>query len=224
MSSNSTLFDRIFASAQAQLPGFIARVLDTGVMRLAFHAVLAGDQRSAADIRTAGATLHKLRRHIAPAFLGEMARALEGDIDPALAGAPIDICLDDDLPRRLDGEHLRNAAELACRSERVRFDALFSTAAGQLVVDGQHALRPEVHAQALAAALQEFPVRHAIRSAWFAFLGEALGHELESFYAALSKELANAGAREAEFIVPSVGGRPFERWAGFTTPLAANLR
>jgi hypothetical protein len=205
--------DTCLLDAQARMPGFIVGVIDRGIRHLAFTSSLARDTSAASGARAAGATLFKMRKPIERAFAREMEMAfLAGDSEFAAVQSALDICLDDGLAARLDVVHLRDAAELACTAERIEFDALFCGASGNHVVQGSNPLSPETIARCLASALDEWPVRHAVRSAWFAHLGEPLGHELAGLYRTLSRALRKGKVREAQFMPPVVAGRPFESW------------
>jgi hypothetical protein len=205
--------DSCLLDAQECMPGFIAGVIDRGIRHLAFTSSLARDTSASSGARAAGATLYKMRKPIARAFAREMEMALLSAVDEfAAIESALDICLDDELAARLDVEHLRDAADLACRAERIEFDALFSGASGSHVVHGVNPLGPEVLARSFASALDEWPVRHAVRNAWFTHLGEPLGQELASLYRTLSRGLRKGNVREAQFMPPVVAGRPFESW------------
>jgi hypothetical protein len=205
--------DACLLDAQERMPGFIAGVIDRGVRHLAFTSVLARDGPASSGARSAGATLFKMRKPIERTFAREMEMALLAAVDdlPAIESA-LDICLDDGLAARLDFAHLRDAAELACTAERIEFEELFCGASGRHVVRGMNPLRPEVHARGLATALDEWPVRHAVRSAWFTHLGEPLGQELAGLYRTLSRGMRKGKVREAQFMPPVVAGRAFESW------------
>lgn len=205
--------DTCLLDAQARIPVLIAGVIDRGVRHLAFTSSLARDTSQASGARAAGATLFKMRKSIERAFVREMEMALLAAVDEfAAIEATLDICLDDGLAARLDVAHLQDAAALACTAERIQFDALFCGASGRHVVDGSNPLRPQVFAGCLASALDEWPVRHAVRSAWFTHLGEPLGLELAGLYRTLSRALLKGKVREAQFMPPVVEGRPFESW------------
>jgi len=205
--------DSCLLDAQERMPAFISAVIDRGIRHLAFTSSLARDTSSSNGARSGGATLYKMRKPIERAFAREMEMALLSAVDEfAAVEASLDICLDDGLAARLDVEHLRDAADLACTSERIEFEALFCGASGSHVVQGMNPLRPEVHARSLAAALDEWPVRHAVRNAWFTHLGEPLGQELAIFYRALSRGMRKGQVREAQFIPPMVAGQRFESW------------
>jgi len=205
--------DSCLLDAQERMPAFIAGVIDRGIRHLAFTSSLARDTSASNGARSAGATLYKMRKPIERAFVREMQMALLCAVDEfATIEASLDICLDDGLAARLDVEHLCDAADLACRAERIEFEALFCAASGSHVVQGMNPLRPEAHARSLAAALDEWPVRHAVRSAWFTHLGAPLGQELEGLYRTLSRGMRKRGAREAQYVPPMVGGRSFVSW------------
>jgi hypothetical protein len=197
------------------MPSFIASVVDRGARNLAFRAALSCDVGRSSSARQASETLYKLRRPLSHLFLREMTHALASGAESSRVrgAATLDICLDETLADRLEAWHLEDAAELACTAERVEFEALFCSASGGHVVRPGNPLRPQVVAQCLATALREWPVRHALREAWFTHLGEPLGIELAVFYKALSRGLRRAGAFEAEFVPPVVGGRRFESWS-----------
>lgn len=205
--------DTCLLDAQARMPAFIAGVIDRGVRHLAFTSSLARDTSAASGARAAGATLYKMRKPIERAFVREMEMALLIAVDEfAAIESVLDICLDEGLAARLDMAHLQDAAELACTAERIEFDALFCGARGRHVVDGSNPLRPEMFARCLASALNEWPVRHAVRRAWFTHLGEPLGQELAGLYRTLSRALLKGKVREAQFVPPLVAGRPFQSW------------
>jgi hypothetical protein len=210
------LFDPAAAclrDAQARMPALISSVMDRGVRHLAFHSVLSPDASRSQLTRVAGAMLFKMRPSIEHAFLEAMRDALSADCDAWNTGAAqLDICLDDGLAEQFEREHLRDAVELACRSEAVEFDALYCGASGRHVVRGAHPLRAEHAARWLGAALAMWPVRPSTRAAWFNHLGEPLGLELAQLYRTLSRGLRAAGACDAEFIPAVVAGRRFESW------------
>jgi hypothetical protein len=205
--------DNCLLDAQERMPVFIAGVVERGIRHLAFTSSLMTDTSLSSGARSAGATLYKMRKPIERAFAREMEMALLSAADEfAAIESALDICLDDGLAARLDVEHLRDAADLACTAERIEFEALFAGASGSHVVQGMNPLRPQVHARCLAAALNEWPVRHAVRTAWFMHLGEPLGQELASLYRTLSRGMRKGQVREAQFVPAVVAGRPFESW------------
>ena len=201
--------------AQMCMPSFIAAVLDRGVRHLSFASALPQDVSRASILRRAGATLHEMRGPIAREFVRRMRLELahESTLRAFDQRVDVDICLDDGLAAQLDLAHLCDAAELACTSERIEFEGLFCGARGELVVIDPNPLRPEVHAQNLAAALDALAVRRSVRAAWFTHLGLLLGVVLLLFFCLLLFLFCCLGVREAEFVPPFVGGRHFESWA-----------
>jgi hypothetical protein len=200
--------------AQRRMPALIAAVMDRGIRYLAFHAVLSPEASRSQLKRVAGAMLFKMRGPIERAFLEAMNDALSDEYGYVASevSTGLDVCLDDGLAERFELAHLCDAAELACQSECVEFEALFCGASGRHVVQGGNPLRVEYPARCLGAALAQWPVRPSTRAAWFNHLGEPLGLELAQLYRTLSRELRGAGVREAQFIPPMVGGRPFQSW------------
>lgn len=207
--------DQCLQDARLRLPTLARAVIDRAGQRMAFASRLDFDVRRSAGTRNAGAALLKVRHSLAEAYVREMERSIEQheEIAPApeCAGT-VDIWLDEGLAERLDLAHLQDAAEIACRSEQIEFEALFAGARGEHVVREGSPLRPEVHAHCLATAFRSIPVRRVVRDAWFTHVGEALGIELGAFYTGLGRVLQRGGAKEAQFAPPYVGGRRFVSW------------
>jgi hypothetical protein len=216
MKIHATPAELCLRDAFAQMPYFIAAVLDRGVQQLALRAMLVPEVERAGSIRAAGAMLSRISRPVEHAFMRQLGSRLEGGGAPA-AGRygkeQLDLCLDDGLDGDLDVEHLYAAAELECAPQRIEFEGLLSGACdSHIVAKDSNPLRPEVHARCLVDALGHWPVPQAVREAWFNGLGVPLGLELAQLYGALSKQLRNAGVREAGYLPPMVAGRHFVSW------------
>ena len=207
--------DQCLQDGRLRLPALARAVIDRAGQRMAFASRVDFDVGRSAGTRNAGAALLNARRSLAEVYVREMERSLDQPEDVAAAppyAGTVDIWLDEGLAERLDLAHLRDAAEIACRSEQIEFEALFSGACGEHVVREGSPLRLEAHALCLATAFRSIPVRRAVRDAWFTHVGEALGIELGAFYTSLGRVLQRGGAKEAQFAPPYVGGRRFVSW------------
>lgn len=215
---HAAAFDACIQAAAHGGQGMMERMAEAARERLFARAGALRDLHQRRDMEEAGRLVMVHRDALARLYPQTLLTALSSALAPqptarpvaALKFSELELMGESQVQENVEIARAQQAVDMAVDQQLGELGALVCAAQGLPTLRPErNPLRPETYVRALHQVVQRFDVPPDIRLKWMQALGEALGRELKAAYAALARQLRDAGVGAAGYSVhaaPQPGG------------------